>query len=160
MYHSSALVWSHMFSGEFGIGAAYQATTFHRLCFVFGTGGMNIVMHRRTIENEEAIPLLQVPSPSPSSLHQVSLLLAARIVHEVVLEVAAVVRCCLHAGESQPGWTGQDGVRTQKGGGSTHSLEGADPGTGQGVEMPPCVGAPCKVGICGSLACELDYPYL
>src|SRR6266705_1987135 len=26
--------------------------------------------------------------------------------------------------------------------GSTHSLEGADPGTGQGVEMPPCVGAP------------------
>ena len=88
------------------------------------------------------------------------LLLAARIVHEVGLEVAAVVRGCLHVGESQPGWTGQDGVRTQKGGGSTHSLEGADPGTGQGVEMPPCVGAPCKVGICGSLACELDYPYL
>src|SRR6266581_5624929 len=23
-----------------------------------------------------------------------------------------------------------------------HSLEGADPGTGQGMEMPPCVGAP------------------
>jgi len=40
---------------------------------------------------------------------------AARIVHEVFLEVAAVVCGCLHAGESQPGWTGQDSVRTQKG---------------------------------------------
>ena len=42
-----------------------------------------------------------------------------------VLEVATVVHCCLHAEESQQGWTHQD---TEGGRGGTHSLQGADPG--------------------------------